>query len=223
MGSAKITLCAGLLAVVAYVPTAYAQDGGLSVSPSSPAPGSDVGLRMSGCGEKTATAVSAAFVADAELTVADDVLVGESRVRSTLRAGTYDVKVSCGDIDREIPLTVVDRTVTVVNRPGQAAGPASPVAPASPASPATSAAPVAPVPRAAPSAPAPVPRAAPSTPASPVAPVQAGGGGTARLAAAGDAREAGPGTGHAVIGLLLAGVAAVAVVLRGSRRSRRTG
>jgi hypothetical protein len=58
-------------------------------------------------------------------------------------------------------------------------------------------------------------------PASPVAPVHAGGGGTAHLAAA-DARAAGPGTGQTVVGLLLAGVAAAAVALRGARRSRRT-
>ncbi|MFJ5302250.1 hypothetical protein [Streptomyces sp. NPDC088350] len=61
---------------------------------------------------------------------------------------------------------------------------------------------------------------APAAPASPVAPVHAGGGGTAHLAAV-DARAAGPGTGHAVVGLLLAGVAAAAVALRGARRSRR--
>ncbi|WP_030683723.1 hypothetical protein [Streptomyces cellulosae] len=181
MGSARITLCAGVMAavasapVVASAPAAYAQDGGISVSPASPAPGSDVALRMSGCGEKTATAVSAAFVTDVELAVVDGVLIGESRVRSTLTAGTYDVKVSCGAKAHKIPLTVVDG------------------------------------------------RTRPTAPASPVAPVHAGGGGTAHLAVVDNAREAGPGTVHAVIGLLLAGVAGVAVALRGSRRSRRTG
>ncbi|MET9481908.1 hypothetical protein [Streptomyces sp. NPDC006638] len=58
--------------------------------------------------------------------------------------------------------------------------------------------------------------------ASPVAPVGAGGGGTAVLAA--DGREAGeaegPGTRQAVIGLVLAGVAAVAVAYRSVRRHR---
>jgi hypothetical protein len=58
----------------------------------------------------------------------------------------------------------------------------------------------------------------PSPYASPVAPVHAGGGGTATSVAA----SAGPGTAHAVTGLVLAGVAAVAVVLRGSRRRRRS-
>ncbi|MEV6751899.1 hypothetical protein [Streptomyces sp. NPDC051214] len=52
----------------------------------------------------------------------------------------------------------------------------------------------------------------------PVAPVRAGGGGAAQLAA--HAQEAGPGTRHAVIGLVLAGVAAVAVALRSVRRRR---
>lgn len=55
----------------------------------------------------------------------------------------------------------------------------------------------------------------------PSAPVRAGGGGTASLtAAAAEAEEAGPGTRHAVIGLVLAGVAAVAVALRSVRRRR---
>ncbi|MWA11330.1 hypothetical protein [Streptomyces sp. BA2] len=55
-------------------------------------------------------------------------------------------------------------------------------------------------------------------PAEPVSPVRAGGGGTAQLAA--HAQEAGPGTRHAVIGLILAGVAAVAVAFRSVRRRR---
>ncbi|MFD0315235.1 hypothetical protein [Streptomyces flavalbus] len=62
--------------------------------------------------------------------------------------------------------------------------------------------------------------AAPTGHASPVAPVRAGGGGTAHLATA--ERSAGPGTAHTVTGLVLAGVAAVAVALRSVRRSRGT-
>ncbi|MGI5398732.1 hypothetical protein ACQEVG_04585 [Streptomyces sp. CA-135486] len=62
----------------------------------------------------------------------------------------------------------------------------------------------------------------------PVAPVRAGGGGAAALAAhdahgargAADPAEAGPGTGHAVMGLVLAGVAALAVGFRSSRLRR---
>ncbi|WP_234021086.1 hypothetical protein [Streptomyces sp. 142MFCol3.1] len=64
--------------------------------------------------------------------------------------------------------------------------------------------------------------APPDVPASPVAPVHAGGGGTVLLATP-DARAAGPGTRQAVIGLVLAGVAAVAVAIlprvRGSART----
>ncbi|MGR8010354.1 hypothetical protein [Streptomyces hypolithicus] len=51
----------------------------------------------------------------------------------------------------------------------------------------------------------------------PTAPVRAGGGGTAQMAAA---EEDGPGTPHTVIGLVLAGVAAVAVAYRSVRRRR---
>lgn len=54
---------------------------------------------------------------------------------------------------------------------------------------------------------------------SPVAPVRAGGGGTAVLAEEAAADE-GPGTRHAVIGLGLGAVAAVAVAFRGARRRR---
>ncbi|MEU5401961.1 hypothetical protein ABZ348_21995 [Streptomyces sp. NPDC005963] len=57
---------------------------------------------------------------------------------------------------------------------------------------------------------------------SPVAPVRAGGGGTAALAAAERRQQDsdGPGTPHTIIGLVLAGVAAVAVAIRTSRRRR---
>ncbi|MFD3520589.1 hypothetical protein [Streptomyces sp. NPDC058653] len=59
----------------------------------------------------------------------------------------------------------------------------------------------------------------PSDPhASPVAPVRAGGGGRTTTALAGD--EAGPSTPHTVIGLVLAGAAAVAVAIRSARRRR---
>ncbi|MER5460774.1 hypothetical protein ABT010_08790 [Streptomyces sp. NPDC002668] len=62
----------------------------------------------------------------------------------------------------------------------------------------------------------------PTEQSTPVAPVQAGGGGAAAELAARDAdpQDAGPGTPHTVIGLVLAGVAAVAVASRTSRRRR---
>ncbi|MFF0447398.1 hypothetical protein ACFYT4_13465 [Streptomyces sp. NPDC004609] len=56
----------------------------------------------------------------------------------------------------------------------------------------------------------------------PYAPVRAGGGGTAALATGHEVGEGtGPGTRHAVIGLVLAGTAAVAVAVRSTRRRRR--
>ncbi|WP_326650099.1 MULTISPECIES: hypothetical protein [unclassified Streptomyces] len=62
----------------------------------------------------------------------------------------------------------------------------------------------------------------PTEQSTPVAPVRAGGGGAAAELAARDAdpQDAGPGTPHTVIGLVLAGVAAVAVASRTSRRRR---
>ncbi|WP_438293671.1 hypothetical protein [Streptomyces sp. HUAS TT7] len=58
--------------------------------------------------------------------------------------------------------------------------------------------------------------------ATPYRPVHAGGGGAATQAA-GQAKEQGPGTRHAVIGLALAAVAAVAVASRSMRRRRGGG
>ncbi|KUO20305.1 hypothetical protein [Streptomyces dysideae] len=187
MGSLRITFCTAVLALTALTPAAHAADGaGFSVTPSSPAPapGTDVALRVGGCPGRTGTAVSAAFVADVRLTAADGGLVGESRVRSTLTAGSYDVRVTCGDSHRTETVTVAEKDMEKATE--KEAEPA-----------------------------------APAPPASPTAPVLAGGGGTAHLAAV-DAREAGPGTAHTVTGLVLAGVAAVAVALRSAHRSRGT-
>ncbi|MFF9811957.1 hypothetical protein [Streptomyces sp. NPDC014006] len=192
MGSLKVTLCAGAAVLAALTPAAYAADGGgVSVSPSSPAPGADVSLTVHGCAGGTATAVSAAFVADAHLAGAGGTLGGETKVRSSVTPGAYDVKVTCAD-------RTVKGKVTVVARGGHTAPPThEPPA---------------------------------SAPASPIAPVPAGGGGTAQLTAestarltAADAHTHGPGIAHAVMGLVLAGVAAAAVGARGvARRSRRT-
>lgn len=176
MGSLRVTLCAiAALGTVAVTPAAYAADGGVSVSPASAHPGGDIALLVSGCREKSGLAVSTAFVADARLTVgADGTLVGQSRIRSTLTEGTYDVRVACGDTSRAGAVTVAQKG------------------------------------------------ARPSGHASPVAPVEAGGGGAAHLAVV-DARAAGPGTAHTVTGLVLAGVAATAVALRSARRCREQG
>ncbi|MFI7006890.1 hypothetical protein [Streptomyces sp. NPDC050145] len=55
---------------------------------------------------------------------------------------------------------------------------------------------------------------------SPTAPVHAGGGGAAAQLAAAEQSAEGPGTRHAVIGLVLAAIAAVAVACRSVRRRR---
>ncbi|MFF9349846.1 hypothetical protein [Streptomyces sp. NPDC014734] len=56
--------------------------------------------------------------------------------------------------------------------------------------------------------------------ATPLAPVRAGGGGTAALTDQ-EARQSGPGAAHAMFGLALAAVAIVAVAFRGTARRRR--
>ncbi|MEU4653761.1 hypothetical protein AB0G32_07440 [Streptomyces sp. NPDC023723] len=193
MGSLKATLCAGTALLAALTPaTAYAADtDGVLVTPAAPAPGTDVTLRAPDCAEKSAVAVSTAFESDVRLSLAssDGALVGAGRVRTSVTAGAYVVKVRCGAQQREGRLTVGD--------PGDRSEGRVPA----------------------------------TAHASPVAPVDAGGGGAARLAATdagtandpqGEARPDGPGTAHAVIGLVLAGVAAVAVALRSARRGRGT-
>jgi hypothetical protein len=174
----RLTLCAGAVVAAAFTPAAYAVGtgpAGVSVTPGSPAAGSDIQLRAMGCAGRTGAAASDAFVSDAWLTGGGGGgLVGETRVRTALRPGSYDIRVDCdGHRDR------VKGMVTVPVRDSS-------------------------------------PRA--SVPASPVAPVHAGGGGTARLATVGDARVAGPGTRQTVVGLVLASVAAVAVAVRSARR-----
>ncbi|MFF1738518.1 hypothetical protein [Streptomyces mirabilis] len=180
----RLTLCAGAVLAAAFTPAAYAADGGVSVSPVSPAPGSDVQLRALGCTGTTGTAVSTAFVADARLTGQGGVLVGDTRVRSSATPGAYEVKVSCdGRQDR------VTGTITVTTSGGPTSLRSA--------------------------------LAVPTGLASPVAPVHAGGGGTAHFASV-DARSSSPGTKQAVIGLVLASAAAVAVAVRSARRGHDT-
>ncbi|MGI5197764.1 hypothetical protein ACQEVY_29730 [Streptomyces sp. CA-288835] len=200
MGSLQLTLCAGAVVAGAFTPVpasalpmdALPMDTDVSVSPANPTPGSDIQVRARGCPEGTsgtATATSRAFVADALLAGRTGELVGDTRIRSTLTPGTYDIEVTCGGLaDKGGQADGSDTatgTLTVVRKPSAAAaGPA-----------------------------------APSAPQSPTAPVSAGGGGSARLSAAQERAE-GPGTPHTVVGLVLAGAAAVAVAVRSVRRGR---
>ncbi|MBA2949745.1 hypothetical protein [Streptomyces himalayensis] len=196
MGSLRLTLCTGAVVAAAAMPMAagtahpaHADDSaaGVSVSPAGPVPGSDIELQARGCTGKTAVARSAVFVADAELTVREGVasgdgtlLYGETTLRSTVTAGTYEITIACDGRDDK-----AKGSVTVAER-----------------SAATK---------------------APSAPSSPTAPVHAGGGGAAaQLAAAQTDTEeaAGPGKVQAVVGLVLAAVAAVVVAVRSVRRRR---
>lgn len=110
MGQLKVTLCAGAAVLfTALTPAANAADGGgISVNPASPAPGAEVALRVTGCAERTASAVSAAFVSEVRLSVTgeENTLVGESRIRSSLEVGTYEVMVICGEAKRTVSLPV---------------------------------------------------------------------------------------------------------------------
>ncbi|MDT0435908.1 hypothetical protein [Streptomyces doudnae] len=177
MGPLRLTLCTGLLAACALTPAAHAADGhGVSVTPSTAAPGAEIALRVTGCRGTSGTASSPAFAGDAELSPHRGALMGGTRVDAAAKPGSYDVRVRCADAETGARITVVAKG-------------AAPTAPA------------------------------PTAPASPVAPVPAGGGGTAHLASADDeAQQEGPGTGHAVTGLVLAGVAATAVTLLARRR-----
>ncbi|MEU7717097.1 hypothetical protein [Streptomyces tibetensis] len=264
MGSLRVTVCTSVLAVVALAPVAYATDAGsVSVTPVRPLPGSDVTLRVTGCDRRTAVAASSAFVADARLTVADaGELVGDGRVRSTVQAGSYAVRVTCGATRRTGTFTVrggearqgaggqsgAPRAAVpgpppsaapgAGGRPpapgegGQPPGPGNGGQPPDPAKgghqpvPGRGGQPPVPEKGGQPSAPGvgeeAFPSRRPGAPASPVAPVQAGGGGAADHLAA-EERGAGPGAAQGVTGLVLAAAAAaVAVALRGVRRGRGT-
>ncbi len=107
MGKRRLALCASVLAVTALGPVARAADGGgLTVTPAAPAPGSDIALRVTGCDEREAVAQSPALVSDARLTRTGDGLAGDSRVRSTLTAGTYAVTYACDGTERKAALKV---------------------------------------------------------------------------------------------------------------------
>ncbi|MDO0927553.1 hypothetical protein QQY24_19835 [Streptomyces sp. TG1A-8] len=230
MGSLRLTVCAALLAVIALAPAARAAGAGhgVAVAPARPTPGTDVALRVDGCAGSRGTAASAAFVADARLTGAEGELSGETRVRSSLPPGTYEVRIACADSVLTDRITVAataaghfaapDRSGRgdhaarsgQVHRSGDAARPgrADPSGQVDRSERAGR-------PGQRPAAPA----VLPASSASPVAPVRAGGGGTARFATVATSGS-GPGTVQAVTGLALAGSAAAAVGLFTARRSR---
>ncbi|MFF3512187.1 hypothetical protein [Streptomyces sp. NPDC002573] len=204
MGSLRITLGAGAVVAAALMPTASAADAqGVFLAPASAWPGSGVRLSVRGCASATGSAASDAFAGDARLVGRNGLLTGGTRVSATARPGVYSVRVGCDG--REV------QGVLTVGGPKVSAPSATPQAPTSPA--ASSASPGG---SASSSSGA---SAVPAAPSSPVAPVHAGGGATAPLSSS-DARSGGPGVLQAVIGLVLAGVAAVVVIARSIRRGR---
>lgn len=189
----------------------------VTVTPATVAPGGEIRLRVDGCRSRTGTGTSPVFVAAARLSPREDgrnapgrahtpesregspdraegrqaPLSGTMSLKASIASGAYRIDVRC-DGHRHSGSGVVQ---VVHERPGDQERPGHHEGPA--------------------------PQERPSHHASPVAPVSAGGGGTAVLAA--DEREAereGPAAVHAVVGLVLAGVAAVIVAYRSVRRQR---
>ncbi|MFD7886015.1 hypothetical protein ACFV3N_26660 [Streptomyces bauhiniae] len=199
MGSLRLTLCSGIIAATAFTPSAaHAADGGgthgtggLTVAPAVPLPGTDVSLRVRGCTASQGTAVSSAFVSDARLTGGQGDLSGQTRVRTSLKAGAYDVRITCADYSFTGRISVDESGAGT--RPDSDSDDG------------------------------------PDTGPSPVAPVHAGGGGTAAgadtstLFATVAPTGSGPGAAQALTGLALAGCAAVTVGALRSRRSRNDG
>ncbi|MEV8412996.1 hypothetical protein AB0P45_05165 [Streptomyces niveus] len=224
---------AGLVAAMVAVPVlgttaADAHDSvKATVSPSPVRPGGEVKIKVAGCeNPRSASARSDVFVADSELAGRDG-LRGEAKIKSSTEDGKYQVDVWCDGHDHR------GAGVVEVNhkpKPKAKTKPSAKPTPSAKPKPKSSAKPT-PKSSAKPSA-KPEKKAAASAPpsgtathasesssASPVAPVRAGGGGrTSTTDMAAD--RAGPSTPHTVIGLVLAGVAAVAVAVRSARRKR---
>ncbi|MFE5945640.1 PT domain-containing protein [Streptomyces sp. NPDC056480] len=212
MRSGPIALrAAGAALVLVLAPTAgsaYAHDGvKVTVTPSTASPGADVDVRVQGCKGTTGAAKSPAFVADAELTGRDGggaPLFGDTTIKTRLENGTYKVSVTCDGHDHPDVGTVRVERQKPTHEPTR-----------KPTHEPTH-------------RPTHEPTREPTHHASPVAPVRAGGGGTAAFAApaapgvAQTTSESGLGTPYTLLGLGLAAVAAVAVAFRSSRR-RGTG
>ncbi|MGW8602401.1 hypothetical protein ACWGLB_26065 [Streptomyces sp. NPDC055893] len=204
MRSGPIALrAAGAALVLVLAPTAggaYAHDGvKVTVTPSTASPGADVDVRVQGCKGTTGAAKSPAFVADAELTGRDGggaPLFGDTTIKTRLENGTYKVSVTCDGHDHPDVGTVRVERQKPTHEPTR-----KPT-----------------------HEPTWKPTHEPTHHASPVAPVRAGGGGTAAFAApaapgvAQTTSESGLGTPYTLLGLGLAAVTAVAVAFRSSRR-----
>ncbi|MFC8826143.1 hypothetical protein ACFT9I_12395 [Streptomyces sp. NPDC057137] len=227
---------AGLVAAMVAVPVlgttaADAHDSvKATVTPSPVRPGGEVTIKVTGCeNPRSVAARSDVFVADSEL-AGRDALRGEAKIKSSTEDGRYEVDVWCDGHDHQgAAVFEVDHDPKPKPKPSTKPSTKASTKPskksstkpkpsdeasarpqAKPASPPASKNPKPAHSRAA--------EPSHSSSASPVAPVRAGGGGRTSTAMAAD--KAGPSTPHTVIGLVLAGVAAVAVAVRSARRRR---
>jgi hypothetical protein len=135
MGALRTTLsCAGAAVAVALTPVAGASlaadgEGAVAVAPVAARPGTDVRVTVNGCGGRTGTAASDAFVAEARLTGTgtDGALTGETRVRTGVRPGAYRVRVRCDGVPERFTEVKVAGTRGDAVTPGRPASPTAPV------------------------------------------------------------------------------------------------
>ncbi|MER5306242.1 hypothetical protein ABT034_00325 [Streptomyces sp. NPDC002773] len=217
MRSGLIALrAAGAAVVLVLAPTAggaYAHDGvKATVTPSTASPAADVDVRVQGCKGTTGAAKSRAFVADAALTGRDGggaPLFGDTTIKTRLENGTYKISVTCDGHDHPDVGTVQVKRQKPPHEPTHEPTHKPAHKPDE--------------------QPTHRPTHKPDDHPSPIAPVRAGGGGTAAFAApaapgvAQTTSASGLGTPYTLLGLGMAAVAAVAVAFRSSRRHRATG
>ncbi|EXU65534.1 membrane protein [Streptomyces sp. PRh5] len=154
-----LTLCSAACAAVASLTTAapalaeqrHSAATTIRISPRALAPGAEVEVWAFGCPDRVATASSPVFVDDAELTPEGDALFSEATIRSTAAKGAHRVTLDCagGGLVREDGGLVHEDGTGADGAAGDVQGGADRVA------------------------------LAVERPPSPVAPVRAGGGGTA--------------------------------------------
>ncbi|MFE2677486.1 hypothetical protein [Streptomyces hygroscopicus] len=100
-----LTLCVAASAAVAAVTAAapaladqrHSAATTIRISPHALAPGAEVEVWAFGCPNRVATASSPVFVDDAELTPEGDALFSEATIRSTATKGPHRVTVDCAD------------------------------------------------------------------------------------------------------------------------------
>ncbi|WP_262699810.1 MULTISPECIES: hypothetical protein [Streptomyces] len=100
-----LTLCSAACAAVAAVTAAapalaeqrHSATTTIRISPRALAPGAEVEVWAFGCPDRVATASSPVFVDDAELTPEGDALFSEATIRSTAAKGAHRVTLDCAD------------------------------------------------------------------------------------------------------------------------------